>query len=182
MSKKSNTIKLLEKLKIDRLSLTESNSFGFAAKTLELIKLSVGEKSIPFHSMQTLFYDRTVYDLERNFVSAQFLIVNRTNSVDGLYDSIIDSCIELVDNHGLYKHPSEKKNILGDFNNSEIWTLAGFFFLVSFSIGIVATKFGLTKIFDPNETHDNVQIKDQKEIQKDTLLPEKLKKNQKPTK
>jgi hypothetical protein len=59
-----------------------------------------------------------------------------------------------------------------------LWTITGAVIIVSFSIGVVATKFGLSKIFDPSESRENVQTTSQKQAQKDTLLPVQQKKSQ----
>lgn len=177
MNKKAITVRLLEKLKSDRHNLTESNSFGFASKTIDLIKLSVGNESELFKTMNVLFYDRTMLNAQESHISAQQLIVHRINNINGIYDSIINSCIETVNNYGLYKHPCERKNVLGDLDNSMIYTVMGIVFTVSFSMGVVATKFGISKIFDPNENRENVQTTNQKQAQKDTLLPVQQKKS-----
>jgi len=57
--------------------------------------------------------------------------------------------------------------------NSTLSLFCSLLFIVLFD-----TKFGLSKIFDPSESRENVQTTSQKQAQKDTLLPVQQKKSQ----
>ena len=168
MSQIKNTVHLLETLKVEKDDLTKAKAFGFAAKTLELIKKSVGEQSEQYRLMKTLFYDQTAAHLEYTYYPVDTLIVMRVK-MGGQFDSIIDSCIAFIGVYGLYKPPYEKKNIFGDLDNAMLWTLVGFIVTTSFLAGVVVTNYGLSKFFDPNATGDKVRTESSEALKKDTL-------------
>ncbi len=165
---KRNTIKLLVSLKTEKDSLTKSRALGFAAKSLELIKKSVGQESEQYRLMSNLFYDQTGLHLQRELCPSDEYIVFRVK-MEGYFDSIIDTCIEFVNAYGVYKPPTEKKNILGDLDNSMIWTFVSLLVFGAFSFGIIFNNWQLNKYLESNGKPDGAPkaIQTQKPI--DTL-------------
>jgi hypothetical protein len=148
--KRANTILLLESLKADKQNLYAGVAFGYAAKTLELIKKAVGESSEQYRLISALLYDQKVMNMQQLIYPADGLIVKRVKESD-LYDSIIDSCIESVKAFGLYKPPSEKKNVFGDLDNSMLWTIISLIIATSFLAGIVYSNYRIDKLLQPTD-------------------------------
>jgi hypothetical protein len=147
-SKKEKIILMLESLKDPKLFLYRGNSLAFASRTLELVKIAVGEKSQQYSTLYNLMYDNTGFKLERKIMPTDSLIVGKVKENRENFNGLIDSCIEQVNTLGLYKSPSEKKNFLSNIDNRFLWTLLVAFATFCFFIGKGYCKYNLEKFIN----------------------------------
>ena len=166
---KENTIILLESLKSEIKGLYKGNAIAFASKTIDLLKKSVGQDSEQVRLMVTLLYDQTANHIERIIYPSDSLIVERVKMND-TFTTMIDNAIEFVNKYGLYKSSSEKKNFLGDFDNSWVWTFLGLVITSSFLIGVFTMNFGLFKYFDLNGSQSKTQSDAQNDVQSEVQI------------
>lgn len=156
-------IKQLESLLIEKVNINENKAIPFASRTMDLIKKAMGIDSHQYKTMLILLYDQEMNKIQGIFQSSTSLIVERINEVDA-FDDLINDCISFVKSFGIYKPPTDKKNILGDLDNSILWTFIVSLMTVSFLAGIFLTNFGLKKYFNPalNDTSNQEVIQTQK--------------------
>ena len=147
-----------------------TKAIPFAAKTVDLIEKAMSKDSEQYRIMKLLLYDQKFNRSQGIIEPSNYVILERINQ-DDAFDDLINNCISHVKSFGIFKHPTDKKNILGDLDNSILYTLLTLFFIVSFSIGVFATNFGLMKYFNPDLNDTSIQEKVQTQKPSNKLLP-----------
>ena len=152
-----------------------TKAIPYAAKTVDLIGKAMGKDSEQYRIIKLLLYDQQYNRSQGIIEPSNYVILDRINQ-DDAFDDLINNCISHVKSFGIYKYPTDKKNILGDLDNSILYTLLTLFFIVSFSIGVFATNFGLMKYFNPDyyDSSNQKKLHDHKEAKQSTPDQQKI--------